>query len=765
MKKEGFELNETEETVNGIGPEINVTQGVTNSMAQDQLFDDNHACKIPVMELGFLVSGCYDQPLGVRQRSFRKAMEFVKKTAEKMKVSDSGTHVGLVVYGKKPSMAFDFNEYFNMPKLSEAIEEVKTPDGGNNVGQALLFTKKQLFDKSARPGIPKALIVLLTIKSEDVLQPGVDALREAGVNIYTVGIESKTDPMEMSDIASDAQKTFFSDYDHLGSLAAKLAPKLCQAPTELTMANDENNQMNPDEEPGAATAHVNNVNVTSPGLPLPGKKESSTKEGSQPNQKADTVDQGTRMAQNMARDDADFQDAVTKTSTSHVDTFDIPSEVEESNKETTEMDNETLDSASGEDMPSNAKNAAVDAGDLMHSSGYLVDNSSENPKGRIRPPVSRKQIGEKKSLKKTCLAKADIGILIDGSSSVKKDNFSKLLAFTKNLVSSFSVSSSRAHIAVATASRGPQIGFDFQGFQDVPSLNTAISRIAYHGGPFLLGSSLTGLKTTWFKNSGRTSIPQMLLVLATTASSDDIVAPSRMLRDRGVRVESVGIGPDFDGTQLKEIATHPAKDHVMAVSTFELLPMIRPLLTFRMCRAVGGKLIPAPNSADDQSGKSTSSSSGIEGQGIDAANVNRVQHLPTIKPVEQNTDANDENEADQNEENLKAQLEQLDKQERMNNASDSHQKDEIEKARIKEGIRRKLYAWLRHLRGSKKDMGAVYRSFIYNINGHHDSVNCKDRHDLCKQWAKSNLCERGNDIMDPQSVQRVCPKSCQVCFR
>ena len=88
------------------------------------------------------------------------------------------------------------------------------------------------------------------------------------------------------------------------------------------------------------------------------------------------------MAQNMARDDADFQDAVTKTSTSNVDIFDIPSEAEESNKETTEMDNETLDSASGEDTPSNAENAAVDAGDSMHSSGNLVDDSSENSKGK-----------------------------------------------------------------------------------------------------------------------------------------------------------------------------------------------------------------------------------------------------------------------------------------------------------------------------------------------------------------------------------------------
>lgn len=195
---------------------------------QDQLFDDNQACSIPVMELGFLVSGSYDQGSGVMERDFRKTLKFVKETAEHIKISDLGTHVGLVVYGKEPLMAFDFNEYFNIKRLSEAIEEVKTPDDGNNVGAALLFAKKQLFDKSARTGIPKALIVLLTKKSEDELQPGIDALREAGVNIFTVGIEAKTDPMEMNDIASDVKNTFFSDYDHLGSLATKLAPQLCQ---------------------------------------------------------------------------------------------------------------------------------------------------------------------------------------------------------------------------------------------------------------------------------------------------------------------------------------------------------------------------------------------------------------------------------------------------------------------------------------------------------------------------------------------------------
>lgn len=42
--------------------------------------------------------------------------------------------------------------------------------------------------------------------------------------------------------------------------------------------------------------------------------------------------------------------------------------------------------------------------------------------------------------------------------------------------------------------------------------------------------------------------------------------------------------------------------------------------------------------------------------------------------------------------------------------------------------------------------------------------NCKDTHNLCNQWAADNLCDKGNDTIDSQSVQRVCPKSCKICF-
>lgn len=49
-------------------------------------------------------------------------------------------------------------------------------------------------------------------------------------------------------------------------------------------------------------------------------------------------------------------------------------------------------------------------------------------------------------------------------------------------------------------------------------------------------------------------------------------------------------------------------------------------------------------------------------------------------------------------------------------------------------IRRKLYALLRRLGGSKKDIGAAYRSIIYNINGHHDSKGYKKTWSFCHYY-------------------------------
>ncbi|XP_078372561.1 collagen alpha-1(XII) chain-like isoform X4 [Oculina patagonica] len=753
------------------GSEINETQEVTSLM--DKLFDDNNACGTPAMELGFLVPGSYNEPQEENEITFRKALHFVKKMAQQIKLSDSGTHVGLVVYGKKPYMAFDFNEYFDLSSLSEAIEEVKTPVVGSKIGEALSFAKDQLYDKSARPEMPKALIVLMSKRSEDTIDHAVKALKTAGVKIYTVGIGGEGDPLEMSDMASDVQNTFVSDDSNLDSLVTKLVPKLCEAPEVGKAADNPDAPMNPHEEPGPGTSTISEPNAQMPSAPQ--KPSAMIKEVHMPRKLATSHDaeenKGMEMEDSPPNADS-FEDAMNDAPSHHFDIFDLLSNASGQANGTVGVSNQTTDMNSEEPETTPEEGAGVeeetvDAEESTSSTQNSSDNNSSMIAKKNTSSTSDKRVRLKDLANKICSAKADIGILIDGSSSVTQAKFAKLLDFTNSLVKSFSVSQDRTHIAVATASRGPHMSFDFRGFNDVPSITTAISRISYNGGPFLLGSSLTGVKTSWFKNSGRKSIPQLLLVLATSSSIDDIVAPSRVMRDRGVRIESVGIGTGFNGAQLKEMATHPARDHVMAVSKFDLLPMIRPLLTFRMCRAVGGKLISKPTSDQSQNEPPIvpNTQNTVDKQPV--INSNKVQHLPKSNQVKQEKQINPDTQAQKNK--LAATLKQLDQYKLIQKQSSSEessqqQDDEIENEKIRKDIRLKLYSLLRRLGGTKKDIRAAYRSIIYNINGHHDSVNCKDTHSLCGQWAADNLCDKGNDTIDSQSVQRVCPKSCKVCY-
>ncbi|CAH3120964.1 unnamed protein product, partial [Pocillopora meandrina] len=970
-----------------------------------QLFDDSKACNTPTMELGFLISGSYKESKDKSEMTFRKALRFVRNMAQKAKVSDSGTHIGLVVYGKKPYLAFDFNQYFEISSLSQAIEEVKTPIAGSNLGEALSFTKNQLYDKSARPNIPKTLIVLLSKRSEDAIGHAVKDLKDAGVKILTVGIGGENDPLEMSDSASDIQNTLISDENHLDTLETKLAPKLCRGKngTNFKESNRERNyylilcykhqnliilsrcsqilipppfpyfppcrplsnpkiiniqldqfiqhmtlffpasveigsQMSLSEESNQiyclAGPRANKVDlvflVQSSGkmgvpnwirtvlfmkyvadafdvskmesrlglvvegrtfhvvvdfnritkkklllsaiglIPLPfgdqkigqgltdvrelvlnpsgrpnvphilivvtdgkssddvtqplksleksgveifavgfgnkislgqlekiasypssthvfhgdfkeaaklaskivaqiyeknfcggldallkklllrkarkagKKKDANVHAIHKPIPSHDATSRKEAQVESTSSDDDTFEDAMVNPPSNHSNILDALFESSYRDNRTIEPFRETSKMYKTEpnSIPKNGTSPYDDHDERDEST--TNDSSSANMTTESTPESNNKHIALKDLVNKVCSAKADIGILIDGSSSVTEANFAKLLDFTKSLSKSFSVSKDHTHIAVATASRGPRMSFDFEGFNDIPSLDTAISRISYNGGPFLLGSSLTGVKTSWFKNSGRKSIPQLLLVLATASSIDDIAVPSREMRDRGVRIEAVGIGSGFEGGQLKEIATHPAQDHVLAVSKYELLPMIRPLLTFRMCRAVGGKLIARPDSdADPDPDVMVSNSSTAANQTI----TNEQQPLPGINHVKNDSNVGKEMTVDptmkqeRQPSKLVATLKQLDQykmirqQKNLENSSteqqdaiehnstatNKSQQDEIEKEKLRKDIRRKLYSLIRRLGGTKKDVRAAYRSIIYNINGHHDS--------------------------------------------
>ena len=167
--------------------------------------------------MGFIIEGNEDS----KTHSFSKSLDFVKSMASALKVSDMGNHIGLVIYGHKPVMSFDLNEHFTKKSIENAVGQIENPGKGGNVVAALSFAQSQLFDKSARPDIPRALIALTT--SGHVTRLATKSLHLPGVEVYTLGQE-QTKPSD----EAGAEDTITVGKTQLRRLASRMAATVCR---------------------------------------------------------------------------------------------------------------------------------------------------------------------------------------------------------------------------------------------------------------------------------------------------------------------------------------------------------------------------------------------------------------------------------------------------------------------------------------------------------------------------------------------------------
>ncbi|XP_031565249.1 uncharacterized protein YMR317W-like isoform X1 [Actinia tenebrosa] len=329
-------------------------------------------------------------------------------------------------------------------------------------------------------------------------------------------------------------------------------------------------------------------------------------------------------------------------------------------------------------------------------------------------------------LGKVCKARVDLVFLLDGSQASDKMHFTKSLTFVKDLIKSFSVSKDDAHVSVAVCSEKPHILFDLNAFTDHRSIERAMSSVAYPSGKMFAGGCLKTIKSAIFENSGRHGVPKILYFMSSGGSNDHVALPSRALRDLSVQVFSLGLGTKYNARELKEIATAPYSDHVLA-TRYEILGLLRPFVTAQLCRGSGGKLVLKPHKK------------------------------PLVKPNEKHLEHTERQVKSKvpikNESSLrKSMLFKL------------KEKEEKKKAALKADIRKKLHILLSKLGRKFHNENAIYRSIVYNINGHRDA-GCKDYHVLCKTWGKQGYCKTSSKHgIDAYSVQRVCPKTCVVCY-
>ncbi|XP_051483825.1 collagen alpha-1(VII) chain [Apus apus] len=189
---------------------------------------------------------------------------------------------------------------------------------------------------------------------------------------------------------------------------------------------------------------------------------------------------------------------------------------------------------------------------------------------------------------------ADIAFLVDGSSSIGRNNFRAIRTFMDELVGPFvqAVGEKAVRFAVAQYSDEPRVEFSFSQYTDGMSVRRAIQQLSYKGGNTRTGAGFRYIADNFFGPTQlRPGVPRICILITDGKSQDDAEGPAAKLKSQGIKIFSVGV-KNADHKELIRVASMPTDAFFFYVGDFKLLGTLVPLMTRRVCTSVGGTLRP-----------------------------------------------------------------------------------------------------------------------------------------------------------------------------
>ncbi|XP_026693188.2 sushi, von Willebrand factor type A, EGF and pentraxin domain-containing protein 1-like isoform X4 [Ciona intestinalis] len=184
--------------------------------------------------------------------------------------------------------------------------------------------------------------------------------------------------------------------------------------------------------------------------------------------------------------------------------------------------------------------------------------------------------------------KTDLVVLTDGSWSVGPQNFKKIQAFLVSLVDAFSIGFNNVLMGYAQYSDDARTEFNLNEHVTKDDLIRAINQVQYKGGNTATGGALDYIRTNLFtseRGTRRGVLKTAIVITDGESILDDVTEPARMLKEIGVEVFSIGVAAALR-SELEDIASSPAGDHVFSVDNFDDIKNIKNILLKETCKAV-----------------------------------------------------------------------------------------------------------------------------------------------------------------------------------
>ncbi|CAI5770673.1 Hypothetical predicted protein [Podarcis lilfordi] len=199
----------------------------------------------------------------------------------------------------------------------------------------------------------------------------------------------------------------------------------------------------------------------------------------------------------------------------------------------------------------------------------------------VQQLVKRVCDSDRLACSKTCLNAADIGFVIDGSSSVGTGNFRTLLQFVANISKEFEISDTDTRIGAVQYTYEQRLEFGFDKHRTKQDVLNAIKRINYWSGGTSTGAAINYAFEQLFSKS-KPNKRKIMILITDGRSYDDVRGPAAAAHQNGVIAYSVGIAWAAQD-ELEAIATDPDKEHSFFVDEFDSLYRFVPRIIQNIC--------------------------------------------------------------------------------------------------------------------------------------------------------------------------------------
>uniref|UniRef100_H0XV84 Collagen type VI alpha 5 chain n=1 Tax=Otolemur garnettii TaxID=30611 RepID=H0XV84_OTOGA len=177
---------------------------------------------------------------------------------------------------------------------------------------------------------------------------------------------------------------------------------------------------------------------------------------------------------------------------------------------------------------------------------------------------------------------ADIYFLIDGSTSIRKEDFEQIKKFMLATIEMFSIGPDKVRVGVMQYSDESKVEFNITDYPNDIDLRKAVSNIKQVTGGTYTGKALDfTLPLIQDGRKDRTrDVPCYLIVLTDGKSMDGVLDPAERLRTEQITIHAVGIG-QAEKTELQQIAGKEERIHFG--QNFDSLKTIKNEVVHRIC--------------------------------------------------------------------------------------------------------------------------------------------------------------------------------------